>query len=446
MKSKWSRRRVLRGILEGGAVTVGLPLLDCFLNDNGTALADGKPMPQRFGTWFWGLGVSARVFVPSTTGANYELPEEIQALKPVQQHINVLTNFQAFRDGNENLCHFTGWIINRTGQAPKNRTDLPGETLDVTVANQIGRTTRFKMLTATATGEPRTTVSYENANSPTTPEYTPLNFYQTIFGPNFQDPNAPSFTPNPTAMVRRSVLSGVMDEAKDLSQQVGAADRARLDQYFTTVRHLEQQFDQQLRRPEPIAACIAPKPIGQDVPPGRDTDLVARRHQLMTELMVMALACDQTRVFNMHYSNPFADTIQTGYERPHHTATHEEGIDEQLGYQPHVSWFTRRAMESWAQFVGTFTQVKEGDGTLLDNCFITADSDSGFARVHSLDGMAMFTAGRAGGKVRSGLHVDGNGTPTARLGYTALRLMGVNAASFGGGSNTTSKAIAEILV
>ena len=37
MKKKLSRRRVLRGIVSGSAVTIGLPLLNCFLNDNGTA-------------------------------------------------------------------------------------------------------------------------------------------------------------------------------------------------------------------------------------------------------------------------------------------------------------------------------------------------------------------------------------------------------------------------
>src|SRR5688572_13807736 len=97
-----NRRRVLRGMLGGGAVTVGLPLLNCFLNGNGNALADGKPMPVRYGTWFWGLGMTQSVFVPKKTGANYDLPEEIVAFKPIQQHMNLLTNFTAYRDNNEN--------------------------------------------------------------------------------------------------------------------------------------------------------------------------------------------------------------------------------------------------------------------------------------------------------------------------------------------------------
>ncbi len=67
--ARLSRRRVLKGMLNGAAVTVGLPLLDCMLSDSGRALASGAPMPLRFVTWFWGLGGASSVFVPKKTGA-----------------------------------------------------------------------------------------------------------------------------------------------------------------------------------------------------------------------------------------------------------------------------------------------------------------------------------------------------------------------------------------
>ena len=201
---RFSRRRVLNGIVGGGAVTVGLPLLNYFLNGNGTALADGEPMPMRFGTWFWGLGMTANVFVPKKVGANYDLPEEIGVFKPIQQDMNLLTNYTAFRDNYENLCHYSGWIITRSGQAPKSGDDKPGETLDITISNQIGRTTRYKSLTATATGDVKNTMSYENANSPTVPEFSPIAFYTRVFGPDFQNPNAESFTPNPRSWSARA--------------------------------------------------------------------------------------------------------------------------------------------------------------------------------------------------------------------------------------------------
>src|ERR1700733_5950274 len=126
-----SRRRVLRGMLGGGAVTVALPLLNCFLTDNGDAMANGTPIPQRFGTWQWGLGMSEAIFVPKKTGENYDLPPEIQPLAKVQKHINLFTNYKVFKDAAPNLCHHTGWVILRSGIAPLTAENKPGETIDV---------------------------------------------------------------------------------------------------------------------------------------------------------------------------------------------------------------------------------------------------------------------------------------------------------------------------
>ena len=58
------------------------------------------------------------MFVPKKTGADYDLPEELPPLERVKQHINVFTNFNAFRDSAPNLCHYTGWVICRSGIAP----------------------------------------------------------------------------------------------------------------------------------------------------------------------------------------------------------------------------------------------------------------------------------------------------------------------------------------
>ena len=442
-----NRRRVLKGVVGGSAVTVGLPLLNCFLNGNGNAMADGRAMPVRFGTWAWGLGLSKSVFNPKKIGTGYELPEEIVGLKPIQNRMNVFTNYMAYRDASENMCHYTGWVTTRSGRAPERREDRPGETIDVTVANKIGKTTRYKMLSATATGDVRTTMSYEGQTSVTPSEFSPIYFYTRLFGPGFQDPNLPEFTPNPRIMVRKSAISGVMNDIKDLNKFVGAEDKARLDQYFSGLRDLERQMDQQLTKPEPIEACHAAMAPKADPTAGVETGILAKRHDMMTDLMAMAVACDQTRVFNMFYTAAQAVTVKQGYEKPHHTCTHEEPIDEKLGYQPTVSWFTRKSMESWLYFVQAFDKIKEGNGTLLDNMLIMAHSDQGLARVHGLDGMAMFTGGAAGGKLKMGYHVQAvNNAPVTELGFTAMKIMGLDMPQWGTKSNTTSKLISEILV
>jgi hypothetical protein len=103
-------------------------------------------------------------------------------------------------------------------------------------------------------------------------------------------------------------------------------------------------------------------------------------------------------------------------------------------------------MEEWAYYVQALSKIKEGDGTMLDNVLIYASTDQSFAKIHAIEGIPMFTAGRAQGRVKTGLHLDGAGTPGTRLGYTAMRLMGLDVPSWGDQSNHTSKEIGEILV
>ena len=362
------RRRVLRGVLGGGLVTVGLPLLDCFLDGNGQAMAAGAPMPVRFGTWFWGLGMQSQCFTPKTVGQDWELTSELEPLKDIRQHVNVFTGFDAIKDDSPNLCHFSGWVTYRAGRFPSARNDITSESVDVTIARKIGGATRFRQLDATATGNPSDSYSFANMNSFNTPEVSPTGLYQRIFGAEFQDPNGKTFRKSPVAMMRQSVLSGVLEQTKALESGLGAADRARLDQYFTGLREVENQLQHQLTKPEPIEACRVPT-APEDGLPGIEASTLALRHKTMTDLMVMAVACDQTRVFNMVHSNAGANTTKLGLTGTHHVTTHEEMIDPKLGYQPTTHWFTIEAMKSFAYFVQALAAVREGDGRLgLPRC------------------------------------------------------------------------------
>lgn len=441
---KMNRRKVLRGMLNGAVVGVTLPILDCMLNDNGKAFASGAPIPLRFGNWTWGLGMSEAVFVPKKTGSHFDLPPEIAALAPVQKHINLFTNFKCFLDASANICHHTGWVILRSGITPDTRATLPGETIDVTVGKQLGNATRFNNICANATGDVRDSFSYANGNTVITPHWSPLRLYETLFGEGYQHPNKPGFKPDPKTMVRKSVLSAVTEDSKSLMKAVGASDRQRLDQYFTGLRDLERRLDLQLTKPEPIASCeIASLP--PEMTFGLDADLVGKRHRLMTDLMLMAVACDQVRVFNMFYAAAFSGTTKPGYPKPHHTATHEEPVDPSQGFQPQTSWYTRRAMEEWLYFVQAMENIKEGDGTMLDNVLVYATTDQAYAKIHSIEGIPMFTAGNAQGRIKTGLHIDGGGSQATRLGYTVMKVLGLDIPSWGTLSNQTSNVIGDIV-
>src|SRR5580704_18410787 len=106
--AKWTRRKVLKGVLGGSAVTVALPLLDCFLDGNGEALASGAPIPVRFGTWFWGCGINAARWFPDKLGADYDIKDELQPIGPYKNKVNVFSGFNCILGGKPNLNHWSG--------------------------------------------------------------------------------------------------------------------------------------------------------------------------------------------------------------------------------------------------------------------------------------------------------------------------------------------------
>jgi hypothetical protein len=445
MSKMISRRTLLRGALGCAGVAVGLPFLECFLNSSGTALASGAPMPVRFGTWHWTLGMHRQLFTPDCVGRNYDIKEELEAIRPYKDQINIFSNYQVRTDDRPSLCHHTGWVALRCGQAPVDRQTMPGPSIDVIIGDQVGGGTRLRSLEMTATGEKGASVSFRDARSINPPDVSPLGLYQRVFGPEFQDPNSPDFHPNPELMLRKSVLSAVREDSARLKRKLGAADRERLDQYFTSIRSLEQRLALQLQKPPPVPNFRMP-PRPPEVPTvGQQAQIVAERHNLMTDILVMALASNQTRVFNMVYSFGAAATTKQGVPSTHHAITHEEAEDEH-GIQETHTWFVRRAMDCWGYFVGALASHREGDRSLLDNTLVFGHSDHEWAKVHTMNGTPMMTAGRAGGRIKTGLHVDCQGKhPATAVGLTLMRVMGLELAEWGGGSMRTTEGVSEIL-
>jgi hypothetical protein len=439
------RRKVLRGMLNGTAVSVGVPFLDCFLNANGTALASGAPLPVRFGTWFWGLGHTPNRSIKPGQGTDFEFIDECEPLKPYKQNMNVFTNFNIFLDGKPTSVHYTGWVACRTGSVPVGFGEIPAPTLDVLIGDKLGGSSRFNSIDISATGNPRDSYTARNTGTRNSAEVDPAVLYVRIFGPDFADPNKADFKPNPATMVRRSVLSGVKEQSDQFVRDLGTADKIRMDEYFTSVRQLEQQIDLQLQKPAPLEACAIPsKPADGAI--GTELDTVLANHKTMSQLLAMAVACNQTRVFNMLYSQALSTLHRRGEAFIHHTLTHEEPIDSQLGYQAQVAWYNVRSMEAFATFIDAFASIKEGDGTLLDNTLIFANSDTSFARLHALDGIPVMTAGKAGGRLKTGMHIAGNGEAMSRIGLTMQQVMGLSADKWGNGGMLTSKPITEVMV
>jgi hypothetical protein len=172
---------------------------------------------------------------------------------------------------------------------------------------------------------------------------------------------------------------------------------------------------------------------------------VMQTHRVMAELLAKALQCNQTRVFNVLFSDTASNLRRKGETTTHHTLTHEEPDDKSLGYQKEHSWFATESMVAWKDFLDAVSAIPEGDGTLLDNCMILAHSDCSIAKSHAVEGIPAMVAGNAGGRVRTGYHLAGNGDSIARLGLTVQQAMGVQVERWGHLSMETNRTITELI-
>ena len=440
--SKISRRGFLRGTLQGAAVGVGLPLLNCFLDDSGKAFAaSGRRIPVRFGTWVWGCGFIPELWIPTATGTEFELPAHLAPLEPYRDRLALLSGFDVKLDGVPNKPHITGCLGLRTG-IPVPDLKVKAPTLDVLISDQIGDT-RFRSIEVCSAGIQRS-YSYRDAGSPNPSEISPLALYSRLFGEGFQDPNAAQFTPDPRYMVHKSVLSATQEERRALMGEVGAEDRQRLDEYFTSIRELEQKLALQLEPPAPVEHFEMP-----DAPPETPVDSemenVMENHRLMAGLLARALQCNQTRVFIVLFSDTASNLRRPGSSSTHHTLTHEEPVDPELGHQREVAWFAEKSMIAWREFLDALSAIPEGDGTLLDNCLVLAHSDCSIAKAHAVEGIPVMVAGNAGGGVRTGFHMAGKADPISRIGLTVQQARGLQVDRGGVLSMETNRVIPELL-
>jgi hypothetical protein len=252
--------------------------------------------------------------------------------------------------------------------------------------------------------------------------YNPRLVFQQIFGA------APAGAASAAAgkkndAYRRSILDAVTADAQRLSQQVGAADRALLDQYLTGVRQIEMSID----NASSLQACTpGQQPIGIPFEP-------AARARLMCDLVVKAFQCDATRVATMmlgRTTSPMNFKID-GITYSHHNDASHWGTDP-------VKKHAKDYIDNWqvSQLAYLLQQMKgiaEPGGTMLDNVAVFYSSDIADPNLHNQDNMPVLLAGRAGGAFRTGRHIRSAiaGRTTGDLFLTVLSAFGIQQTTFG---------------
>jgi hypothetical protein len=442
------RRAFLRG-LGGGVAALALPTFDQMLNGHGTAWADGTPLPRRFGVFMWPDGVQPAKFVPPDTGAAWTMTPQLQPLAAVRGDINVLTGFNCKITGFVHHAGTVGMLSGApymvTGSGTTSTHSLP--TVDVIAARAIGTKTPLPSLEIGVDnknypneGTTGYALSHNGPNNINPATFSPSALFDKVFpgagGGGTSDPAAAKAAAI-AAAGRKSLLDAVTADAGDLRKRLGARDRVRLDQHLEGVRQLEAR----LTMPAATAGPGCP-PAGAR-PAAVDATLHGATSQAMSDVLALALACDVTRVFSFKYAlwhtTTFTELAADGAKEDFHTYTHIEPGD-----QPLVSKHILLHMQQVAYLISKLKAVTVGAGTLLDQCAVLFTTEVQEGRNHLTDNIPMIVAGRAGGALKTGLHVHAAGDNTSKVHLTLLQAVGVPVTSFGGGPGLATDTVAEI--
>ena len=441
-KTTISRRSILRGVLGGTGISVALPPLDAMFNSNGTAYAQGAPLPRRLGIFFWGNGVRLAKWTPATIGAGWTPNEELMPLAPLRDYVSVVSGM-SLKTGNER-AHHSGAVGILSG-APLIAEPHPNSnyvstfsapTIDQVAATELGKTTRFRSLEVGISRRvvkvEGTTLWYLSHNGPDNvnpPEYDPAKVFSRLFGAGFQ---APSSQPvlDVTRALRRSVLDAVLDDLGSLRTRVGTRDKQRLDQHAQNIRDIEARL-QNIPPPVPVSAgCALPTNPGS-FPDLNRNEQIEPLMKAMGGLIAMALACDQTRVFSVMFSGSVGSTVfwPVNVTTGHHDLTHNE-----TGDQPQVHATTVYTMQMFATLLQALKDMPEGAGNVLDSCAILGTTDVAQGLEHSITDYPILVAGRAGGALKSpSVHYRSKAENTSMVLLTLLRAVGLPLTTFGMG-------------
>jgi hypothetical protein len=428
-----SRRTVLRGLLHGTAISIALPPLEAFFGSTGKAYASGEEIPKRFGLFYWGNGSVPDNWVPATTGTSYQLSEILAPLAPVQQNIAVISGMNVMTPNT--VPHMSGaaGILSGAGLTADSSFLLPS--IDQVIANAIGSQTRFQSLQFGT--DPDTGLSYNGPDNQNPPETSPQALFNRLFVEGFTPPGQNPI-PDPMLGVRRSILDSVTADANALRARLGAVDRARLDQHLTGIRQLEMLVSN--TKPPDLKSCMVPGAPMASYPDINGRPAISAINHAFSDVVAMAIACDQTRVFCNYLTHPVDNILFPGAPEGHHQLTHDE-----LGEQPNVTAIMVQIMAELEYFLSALKAIPEGDGTVLDHCAVLATTDCSFGRTHALNDYPVVVAGTANGALQTGFHYRSATQENAsKVLLSIVRAMDIPAASFGADAGMVTDGLSEI--
>lgn len=417
MTSSLNRRFFLRST----GISMALPFLESLTGRVSAKAAAASP-PMRMVCIGNLLGFYPPAFFPTKTGADYELPDSVQALKPHQKDFTLYSGLDhGVKGGHFAMSSFLSGV--RTADAK----GMPegNITLDQRAAETLGGATRFPTLALGSESgiHGGCLMSWTRSGTRVPPISTPRELFRKLF---ISDGAADIAASLDRLDMKGSILDAVQGDAKSLQRHLVQRDKEKLDEYFTSVRDVEKQIE--LRR----KWAHVPKPEAKiDEPNNKDfvSDL-----PVMYDLIALALQTDSTRIATLEIGGDFeasAFGLNGGYHGLSHHGQREDAIKGLIKME-------RYQVEQFARFLEKLKSIQDGGGTLLDHSMVLFGSGMGNANSHQNTNLPIILAG---GGLKHGEHkaypANGSGKqPLCNLYLSMLQRFGAEVDKFGTSTGT----------
>ncbi len=407
-----------RTCLKGLGATLALPLFDSMSwAEPGASVS--KP-PVRLGFMYMPHGVIMDQFWPKSPESFLTAPPPaLESLRPVINYCLMVKGISGVPiapfNGAPHALELSTWLTAKLPNAShRNRIDI-GISADQIVANHVGGFTALPSLELATMPQTHKEnqeglnegyYSHCSFSSPTKAlpaEINPRAVLNRLFG----KPNGPNQTTQ-AAPLDREMLDLVLDGARDLRRRLPKLDQDKLDEYLDSVRFVERRIAAiEHRQKEAALAKVGVGPSKRDAKDSRpieiripEGDKRSEYMQVMCDLNVLAFQTDTTRVSTYIGSTPNGVSYpELGFRNEHHSVTHHNHEAEQVRKVAAIAAFN---IAQFAYMVKKMSSLREGDGTLLDNCIMMWGSGLEDGNKHSRENLPFIIAGKGGGSIKTG--------------------------------------------
>ncbi|MBB5031693.1 DUF1552 domain-containing protein [Prosthecobacter vanneervenii] len=449
-----SRRTCLRGI----GTTLALPLLEVMgwaetAKKASTAAASTAARPPvRLGFMYMPHGVIPEQFWPANPQSFLTNPTPaLESLRPIMSECLLMKGIGGIPiapfNGAPHALELSTWLTAQLPDARQRNKINISISADQIAANYVGAFTSLPSLELATMPQTHkenqeglnegyySHCSFRSATQAMPAEINPRSVLNRLFNQGdsataaASGKNAAATTQN--RALDQSMLDLVIGGAKDLRKTLPQSDQHKLDEYLDSVRAVERRIAAIEQRQKDAAlekAGLAPSrhrdsdspPIEIKIPIG---DKRSEYMQVMCDLNVLAFQTDTTRVSTYIGSTPNGVSYpELGFKDEHHSQTHHNNRPEMVAKVQAITAFN---ISQFAYMVKKMHSLREGDGTLLDNCIMMWGSGLEDGNKHSRENLPFILAGKGGGSIKTGRFLTDVKGNQGDLLTTLLSCMGV---------------------